>query len=241
VLEEEMIVEAIKWGFRKVGLDVHKLYQPPENRFKWLQEFNIKTIIDVGANRGQFAFAIQPFFPLANVYCFEPQMEVAFKLCKEIQSRKLFGCMSVFPFALGDFNGRANMNAAKNTTDTSMLDMTEYFSEIYKKPRLAPGFSTKVCRLDDVVIPVVPELMIKLDVEGYEMNVINGAGRTIDKAKIIYSEVTFHKERYVGQYIFDKFYNIIRSKGFECLGFSQVYYHYRSGAPYYADAVFVRK
>lgn len=83
--------------------------------------------------------------------------------------------------------------------------------------------------------------MIKIDVEGYEENVIRGGKKTLVKPRIVYPEVPFQKERYVGQILFDDLYTILKKKGFGCSGFSRVYFHYYTGAPYYADAIFIRK
>lgn len=236
-----MIAEAIKWGFRKVGLDVHKLYQPPENRFKWLQEFNIRTIIDVGANRGQFAFMIQPFFPEAVIYCFEPQRDVAARLENRAHKAGIDDRLVVFGVGLGNFNGLVKINRAVNTTDTSLLKMTDYFMGIYKSPSVFVPEEVMIRRLDDLRFKIWPELMVKIDVEGYESQVLRGAERTLAEAKVLYIEVTFLKERYGGQPLFDELYSRVRAMGFECAGFSQTYFHYRTGAPYYADAVFIRK
>jgi FkbM family methyltransferase len=238
-LEEEL--NLIKRAFNLVGLDVHKLYQPPRNRFKWLQEFNIRTIIDVGANRGQFAFMVQPFFPEAVIYCFEPQLDVADVLEKRVYQNRLESNIAVIKgMALGSFNGIVKLNRTKNTTDSSLLKMTNYFMGVYKNLDEFVEEDVRVSRLDDVDINIVPELMVKIDVEGYEGEVIKGARNTLDRAKVVYVEVTFQKERYEGQVLFDGLYSILWKKGFACFGFSQVYFHYYTGAPYYADAIFVR-
>ena len=240
MVELTMIVDALKWGFRKVGLDVHKLYQPPENRFKWLQEFDIKTIIDVGANRGQFAFMIQPFFPEATIYCFEPQRDVAANLAKKAARKGLSKKLFVFDMALGSAIGTVKINRAGNTTDSSLLAMSGYFKEIYKRYREPKQEDVFIGRLDDFNINIRTGLMVKIDVEGHEKNVILGAEKTLEKAKIVYIEVTFHRERYLGQVMFGELYDMLRDRGFDCAGFGQTYFHYHTGAPYYADAVFLK-
>jgi len=225
-----------------VGLDVHKLYQPPGNRFKWLQEFNIRTVIDVGTNRGQFAFMAQPFFPEAVFHCFEPQRDVAEGMWRKVVKRGLEDRFVVHRIALGNFNGTVKMNRAENTTDSSFLNMTDYFRGIYKVPPRPREEEVVVRKLDDMTLGVIySELLLKIDVEGYEEQVLRGGEKLLEKVKVIYIEVTFQRERYQGQLLFDDLYSILRTRGFSCFGFSQVYYHYHSGAPYYADAVFVKK
>jgi FkbM family methyltransferase len=122
--------------------------------------------------------------------------------------------------ALGDFNGTVKIDRHANTTDTSLLKMTDYFRGIYKNPVEPTQEEVMVRKLDDHHLEIKPELTNKIDVEGYEENVIRGGKKTLDKAKIVY---------------------ILKKKGLGCSGFSRVYFHCYPGAPHNADAIFIRE
>ncbi len=63
------MIKFIQDTFYKMGLIV-KLVRPDNNL--WLQNRNIKTVLDIGANTGQFANLIQKILPQANIISFEP-------------------------------------------------------------------------------------------------------------------------------------------------------------------------
>lgn len=67
-----IIKQLVKKTFNLAGLDIRKLSNNPEFNLLGLRNLSIKTIIDVGANEGQFARKILRFFPDADIYCFEP-------------------------------------------------------------------------------------------------------------------------------------------------------------------------
>src|SRR5919202_5683403 len=66
---------AIGGLLRPTGFDLVRLYRLPRSTFLGLGRLPIRTIVDVGANRGQFAREALAFFPQAHLYCFEPQTE----------------------------------------------------------------------------------------------------------------------------------------------------------------------
>lgn len=70
-----MFKKMIKKVFNTVGLDIVRLSKNPQNSLLGLRNSSIRTIIDVGANTGQFARYISAIFPDANLYCFEPLSE----------------------------------------------------------------------------------------------------------------------------------------------------------------------
>ena len=61
--------------FNLAGLHVVRMNKNPKHSLLGLRHLPIKTIIDIGANEGQFAKFISPFFPGAYIFCFEPLQE----------------------------------------------------------------------------------------------------------------------------------------------------------------------
>src|ERR1035441_4297177 len=99
-----LIAKAVKYcnriTRRFVGLEVHRAPRSQEDILRWLSTFNIETVIDVGANVGQFADWISPIFPKAQIYCFEPLPDCVQTLREKSSCRR--GTMHVFPFACGE-------------------------------------------------------------------------------------------------------------------------------------------
>ena len=66
---------AVRSVFRRFGFDLVRRDQLPRHTLLGLRRLDVRTIIDVGANAGQFARSIQSEFPAARILSFEPQRE----------------------------------------------------------------------------------------------------------------------------------------------------------------------
>ena len=62
----------LRTGLNRMGFDVVRLRRSPKRTLLRLAGLDIGTVIDVGANKGQFARMMMEFFPRAELYCFEP-------------------------------------------------------------------------------------------------------------------------------------------------------------------------
>jgi FkbM family methyltransferase len=222
-----MIKRILKGAAKQMGIEIHKTNQSfrqvsQATKFNWLREFNIGTVLDIGANAGQFAMAIRPFVPGATIYSFEPLKDV----CEGVQrkaSENRDAKWQAFNIALGDANGKQSIHRTKNTTDSSLLPMSERFASAYGGAQ-SESWTEEITvrRLDDFVaegaIKIQPALMVKLDVQGFEDRVINGGENTIKQAKVVYCEVVFRKPLYDGQLLFDGLYQRLQRAWFQLRG-----------------------
>ncbi len=64
-----MKIHLVKTVFRQLGLDIRRLRNEPTETLLGLNKRPVRTVVDVGANRGQFAQYISNFFPEAAIYC----------------------------------------------------------------------------------------------------------------------------------------------------------------------------
>src|SRR5438128_3120008 len=94
------VLELVKDAFRTVGLDVHRWKRSPKYTLLGLRSMPIRSIVDVGANEGQFAKWIMGIFPGAKLYAFEPLPGPYEKLAAWARSQG--GSVRTFNLALGD-------------------------------------------------------------------------------------------------------------------------------------------
>jgi len=96
----------------------------------WLRMYNVRTVIDVGANTGQFSSAISRVLPDARTYAFEPLEHCYHTLVKRMSSRKNFeaGCL-----ALGDRTGRVSFYCNEFTKSSSLLAMKEAHKKAFPR------------------------------------------------------------------------------------------------------------
>jgi len=113
-------------------------------------------------------------------------------------------------------------------------------SRIGRKPVTIPE-KVKVVRLDDFVkendLPL-PNV-VKMDVQGYEDQVILGATRILQKVECIMIEMSF-QPLYQGQPLFDEIYQLLISKGFTFAGNMDDLFSPLVGSILQSDGIFNR-
>lgn len=239
------ITKLVRNAFRMFGLDIHRAVgfhaEYEKNKFVWLKELNINTMLDIGANTGQFALQINESLPSVEIYSFEPLKSVYPQLLKKTGEIKNF---RAFNMALGDFNGTTKMYRNASSLSSSLLEMANLHKEAYPYTANTSEEEIVVKKLDDVVrdenIRLEPEILIKLDVQGYEDRVIEGGINTFKNTRVVIIEVSF-QELYKGQMLFGWIYERFTDLGFKYKGNINVFLHPKTGLPLFGDAIFTRE
>jgi FkbM family methyltransferase len=229
----------VKRPLNLLGLDLVR-YNPRYSlgEYAYVASLDIKTVIDVGAHTGEFARMIKTILPEAAIYSFEPLKREFESLQQQMQNGAGF---MAFNCAVGDRNETVEIHRSSYAQSSSLRRMTQLHKDAFP---VSAGHSVEmveVKRLDDVLrgFGLKPEILIKIDVQGYEDKVIAGAPETIDKAKAIIVEVSF-RELYEGQPLFETIFEMLSAKGFKYMGNLYQLLNPVDGAPLQADALFVR-
>ena len=77
---------------------------------KWLHDSEINTIIDIGANVGEFTLIFSELFPNAYIFAFEPLPDCYTQLEKNTSNREK---IKIFKYALGSENSIEKINASE--------------------------------------------------------------------------------------------------------------------------------
>ncbi len=142
------------------------------------------VIIDIGANIGQFANAAKLFFPEGKVVSFEPDPEVFEKL-KE--NTKLLSDIEIKNIGLGSKEEKINFFRKK-------LNLTSSFASPDSFEDVDSTMQLKVKRLDDINTPEKVDLL-KIDVEGFEKEVIQGGLKTLEKVTYLLIELSLDRDK----------------------------------------------
>jgi FkbM family methyltransferase len=182
----------IKALARVFGVDVVRQKNSPRLTLLGLRDRPIRTIIDVGANTGQFAREMRRMFPNSKIYSFEPLTGPFAHL--DVWAKEQGGHVQTFNVALGDSSGEAKMNChIEHTPSSSFLASTELILEQYPFTQAQQSVSVRLARLDDVLAgldePLEREVLVKLDVQGYEDRVLRGASATLSVVSACIVEV----------------------------------------------------
>ena len=154
-----------------------------------------EVVCDIGANKGQWSYVLSQIVDLEQVVLFEPQSA----LQGTLTSLDLGGAKKcIFQCALGRNQGE--MKLSGGSPSASLLDANKTQHDYFPGSFNDESEIVLINRLDDIYQQndlTVPDL-IKLDVQGYELNVLRSGRNTLGKTKYLVIELSF-KEFYVGQ------------------------------------------
>lgn len=174
------------------------------------------TVIDVGANRGQFAIYASRAFPRASLICFEPLPQARARLRKVLAGSQR---LTVLDFALSSDSGERELHVSAADDSSSLLPIGERQRDAFPGTGETSTLGVQVRRLDDVVDDRVlsSPVLLKLDVQGGELAVLEGGRHTLERVQAVLVEVSF-VELYTGQPLADDVFDHLRSHGFTCRG-----------------------
>jgi FkbM family methyltransferase len=201
-----------------------------------LSRFSFQTIVDVGANRGQFAAISRRLFPASQIYSFEP----------------LAGPAAVFAKALGGDNRIRLLNNAIGTKSGSapIYVTTRDDSSSLLKPGVTQQevFGVQAQRMDEILVRRLAECLtredlrapalLKIDVQGGELEVLEGSAELIDCFEAIYVECSY-LQLYEDQPLYGDVAGWAEKHGFKLAGVYNQYVDQRRG-PIQADFLFLK-
>ena len=170
------------------------------------------VIYDIGANIGTWTCLAKSLFPAARVEAFEPLAQHFAKFHEWTAAWpggvRLHGC------ALGPVERTATMHVMDFSDASSLLALIAEGSREFKIYPAAEQ-SVPVVPLDVLVAreQLPPPDLLKLDVQGYELEVLRGAEACLGAARAVLCEVSF-REFYAGQPLFADVLAFLRARGF---------------------------
>lgn len=204
-----------------------------------LTAFRIRSVIDVGANTGQFARVALARWPDAHVYSFEP-LPVPFDRLRR-WAHTQGGRVTALNIALGDHNGSVKMHELESNDLSSVLRPTQRLGSLFPGAAESHEVQVQVRRLDDWSAStegLEQEILVKIDVQGYEDRVIRGGYNTISIARACIVEIGFDS-LYEGQGSFNEIYETLRRSSLRYAG-NLFQGRAMDGRVTWIDAVFVR-
>lgn len=230
----------IKRLINRTGWSITRNHNDLEYTLLGLRKRPIRTIFDIGANTGQSAKNYRKLFPEATIYCFEPMPETFDTLYN--WSLTQGGYVKTYNLALGDEVGQVVMNQhIDHSPSSSLLSSTSLAVELYPQVSKQKQQLVKLEKLDNLEheFELKDEILIKIDVQGYEFKVIQGGQKIFRCASACILEVS-SKMLYDGQASFISLISILDKLGFSYIGNLNQSYH-EDGSVIFFDAVFFHK
>ncbi len=231
----------IRSAVNHMGFDLIRVNNSPRKTLLGMINFNFATVIDVGANRGQFAKEISAFFPKAKVYCFEPLEEPYQELSEWAEKQN--GRVRCYKTALGETIGEFAMrHHEEHSPSSSLLAATDICHELYPQTRSEHTTMIQVTTMDhalgDELQKMPRQILLKLDVQGFEDRVLRGGLNILPHCQAVVVEVNV-QPLYKAQADFRVITNLLYDAGFQYAGNLQQAYG-QNGKAIFLDAVFSR-
>lgn len=235
--------ENIRRMLRKIGLEVHR-YVPPVPVISpivtSLQKFEIDLILDIGANKGQFASEMRQYGYEGKIVSFEPLSKAHEELLLSSSDDPKW---DVFPIcALGDREGEVEINIAGNSQSSSILPMLDAHRNAAPESVYQGRESVCIKTLDSIAAEFLEHAcapFLKIDTQGFEWEVLNGARSTLPHIKGILIELSL-VPLYDGQHLWRDIIDRLERLGFTLWSFKPVFSDQASGRTLQIDGIFFR-
>ena len=198
----------------------------------------VRTVVDIGANRGQFALAARHCFADASIVSFEPLPGPA------AQWRAVFAGdtrATLVDGAVGPQAGEAEIHVSARDDSSSLLPIGERQSALFPGTAEAGTASIRVLRLADALpaTEIAAPALLKLDVQGFELQALAGCEELLSCFSWVYVECSF-VELYAGQALADDVFGWLHDRGFRVDGVYNLSYD-EKGRAVQGDFLFVNR
>jgi FkbM family methyltransferase len=201
---------------------------------------SIDVVLDVGAHDGSYGKEIRVSGFGGRIISFEPLREAFTVLEKRCRQDASWECVNK---ALGDSDGESIINISGRKTSSSLLEMSD------RHMQAEPG-SSCICRekiniskLDSLLCDFSlhdKRMYLKIDVQGYERKVLDGATLALEYIKAVELELSMVK-LYEGGPLYYEMIEYLRSRGFDLISTTGGFSDHGTGHLLQADGIFVRR
>jgi FkbM family methyltransferase len=211
-----------------------------QRRIALMRSRGINLVFDVGANTGQFGGFLRSLGYRGRIVSFEPVSQAFSSLQKTTAGDPTW---SAHNLALGAADEVATINISANSEASSFLRFTEETLRIDPSLKYIGSQQVTVRRLDSLLATLArPEeaIYLKIDAQGYEAKILQGASRVIARFALIQLEVSFFKVYQEEMPIIDAL-RLMESLGFHVVGMEPGWEDPKTGEMLQADFIFGRK
>jgi FkbM family methyltransferase len=217
--------------------------RPPTNhvqrRVALMKRSGINAVFDVGANTGQYGKLLRSLGFRGRIVSFEPLADAFAALQRTAANDPLWACHNI---GLSDVDETASINVSVNSYSSSFLPVSA------RSVRIEPGIAyvahqeARLRRLDGIFDEIArPDevFYLKIDTQGYELNVLKGALNSIKRAPLIQVETAF-SPGYEGQPVIETVIGFLRELGYRIVAMEPGWEDFKSAEMLEADLIFAR-
>lgn len=236
------LINFVQAFFRLFGLQL-QYYNPSNSEIALidflLSKYEIKTILDVGANEGQFALnLLNKNNYTGKIISFEPVSSSYNILLKN--SKKTLN-WTVVQSAVGNSEGSLPINISQNSVSSSLRKVNSHTVEAEAGTVVIKTEMVAINTLDNLLATqnYLDDLWLKIDVQGFEREVLQGANETLKRAKVVQIELAVIPSYEQSPYL-EEIITKLRESGFTLYSLMSGFRNYQTGQMYEIDGFFIR-
>jgi FkbM family methyltransferase len=236
------ILKIIRSILNPIGYEIvkYKSYYPPHIVLDHLKMNNIQTVLDVGANTGQYGLGLRKAGYKGRILSFEPANMAYHDLKIKALNDKSW---QTFNFALGEANGYSSIHISGHSPSSSILPMTLLHINASPGSEYLREEEIEIKTLDSIYdsLGIKSEnVFLKVDTQGYEKKVLDGAMKTLSLIKGIQLELSAN-ELYEGEEIYYSICRFIEERNFRLVRIIPGFTHKATHEMLQFDALFFRE
>lgn len=230
--------------FQNFGILIRK-YNPATSeelrRIKLLQHYNIDLVFDIGANKGQYALGIIDAGYKKKIVSFEPLSAVHEVLSTVSKGHTNW---SIAPrCAIGAKREEIEINISANSVSSTLLTMLDSHLEGAPESKIIGKEKVTVWPLDEIgkdYIGTEKNIFLKIDVQGFEQEVLKGATQLIERAKGVEMEISL-VSLYEGQkWLLPEVLNFMQQRGFQLRSIVPAFTDHKTGNVLQCNGIFFK-
>ena len=209
-------------------------------RMRLLSHYHVNLIFDVGANSGQYAKEVRRFGYKGRIVSFEPLSGIYKDLVANSRRDPLWETCNI---ALGSRDEELEINISANTTSSSFLKMKPEHVEALSESKYTGKESVKIHRIDTIIDDYYrpgDTLFLKMDVQGYEKHILDGAEASLNNIKRIQLEASL-TTLYEGETLLPQMLELMAEKGYMLMGLEPGFFNPETGRLLQVDCIFFRE
>lgn len=223
------------------GIVILKESQHPTKNMLGLKKIYFSHVFDVGANIGQFAKQTRKTHPNSQIHSFEPIPEAYQKLSEWATSQNDMVIANNFGLS-SECQEMSMYKHDSHLPSSSVLKNTKIGEKIYPQTKSTQIIEAKFITLDSYAaennLLSKADCLLKIDVQGFELQVLKGAEETLNNCKIIIVEYMI-ESLYENQASFMSICEFLISRGFVYKGNLDQSYN-ENGEVVFVDLLFAK-
>jgi FkbM family methyltransferase len=232
----------LKTPLRSLGYDIVKLHRttsPAQRRQLMLASHQVDLVLDVGADVGTYARELRANGYAGRIISFEPRTSAFQKLKANTASDRHWEARQA---ALGKEEGTATINVSRNAYSSSLLPILPSHLAAEPEAEYIGSEEVPVTTLAAFLPGAAGDsrkVFLKIDTQGFERNVLEGARDSIDRICGLQMELSL-RPLYQGETLFTEMLGFVQGLGFQLKMIQPGISDPISGEMLQADAIFFR-